>query len=132
MPQTLIILYDGHCPLCHGLVRWLLRRDRGGQLLFASLQGPTGRGTLEGWKGAVPDSIVVLSASGALVKSRAVMMVLDSLPGPWPLLARLGCWVPRALADLLYDFVAKIRYSVFGRFESCPVTDPRWKDRFLD
>jgi len=39
--------------------------------------------------------------------------------------------IPRALADIVYDRIARSRYRIFGRREEfCPVTDPASRARF--
>jgi predicted DCC family thiol-disulfide oxidoreductase YuxK len=39
--------------------------------------------------------------------------------------------IPRPLRDVLYDFVARIRYRVFGRCDDlCPVVPPDLRARF--
>ena len=35
----MIVLYDGVCGLCNGFVQWVLKRDDGGPLRFATVQG---------------------------------------------------------------------------------------------
>src|SRR4029453_11915966 len=41
--ETHLVLYDGVCALCNGLVQFLLARDRRGIFRFASLQSPAGQ-----------------------------------------------------------------------------------------
>jgi predicted DCC family thiol-disulfide oxidoreductase YuxK len=33
---------------------------------------------------------------------------------------------------LLYDFVARHRYQVFGKYETCMLPDPRNKHKFVE
>ena len=40
--------------------------------------------------------------------------------------------LPRWLRDLGYDLVARTRYRLFGRYDACPLPDPRHRARFLD
>ena len=56
----------------------------------------------------------------------------DALGGGWRVLARLGSLVPVALADAVYDAVAKRRYRTFGKLESCPIPPPEWRARFIE
>ena len=56
----------------------------------------------------------------------------ESLGGGWRVLARLGSLVPVALADAVYDAVAKRRYRTFGKLESCPIPPPEWRARFIE
>jgi predicted DCC family thiol-disulfide oxidoreductase YuxK len=40
--------------------------------------------------------------------------------------------LPAALLDCVYDLVARVRYRIFGQYESCPMPRPEWRDRFID
>jgi len=66
-----------------------------------------------------------------LQKSRAVLFALAALGGAWPLVGLLRV-VPRPIADLFYDFVARVRYRLFGRFESCAIPSADERARFLE
>jgi predicted DCC family thiol-disulfide oxidoreductase YuxK len=50
----------------------------------------------------------------------------------WRVVARLLELVPRSLRDWGYGVVARHRYRVFGRYDSCPVPAPENRGRFLD
>jgi predicted DCC family thiol-disulfide oxidoreductase YuxK len=137
--MTSVVFYDGVCGLCNRLVRFLLRRDRRGRLLFAPLQGETARTALAG-HGADPsdlDTVYVLvdrhsTSQFVLSRSRAVLYAVEQLGGGWRMAAKVAGVVPAPLADLLYSVVAKTRYRVFGQMTSCPVPPLEWRDRFLE
>jgi len=128
------LFYDGHCGLCHGAVKFVLRRDRAGRLFrFAPLQGPTFEATVPAERRTgLPDSILVLTTDGALLaRSDAVLHILRRLGGGWKFLAGVSAVLPRAVRDSAYDFIARIRYGIFGRRdELCPVTPPDLRARF--
>ncbi|MGH9698350.1 MAG: thiol-disulfide oxidoreductase DCC family protein [Candidatus Acidiferrales bacterium] len=132
-PETLF--YDGTCGLCHRTVKFVLRRDRAGNLFrFAPLQGSTFEGVIPIEKRAgLPDSIVVRTEAGALlVRSDAVMHILRRLGGGWKCVGSLVGLFPRTIRDAGYDFVARIRYRIFGRrVDYCPMVPPEWRARFL-
>jgi len=69
-----VVFYDGHCGLCHGFVRFLLRVDRTRAFTFAPLQGETFTAAVpEAMRRELPDSIVVRTVDGRiLVKSTAI------------------------------------------------------------
>jgi predicted DCC family thiol-disulfide oxidoreductase YuxK len=129
-----MLFYDGHCGLCHGAVKFVVKRDRGGRAFrFAPLQGPTFEGRVPAERRAgLPDSIIVLTNEGALLaRSDAVLHILRRLGGGWKVLAGVLAVVPRALRDAAYDFIARIRYSIFGkRDDLCPIVPPDLRARF--
>jgi predicted DCC family thiol-disulfide oxidoreductase YuxK len=133
-PGTEYLFYDGHCGLCHRAVKFVLRHDRSGRAFrFAPLQGETfaARVAVERRAG-LPDSVVVLTRDGELlVRSAAFLHILRRLGRGWAVLARVLGVIPRALLDFVYDFVARIRYRVFGRQDDvCPLVPPELRARF--
>lgn len=138
LPGTEIVLYDGVCGLCNGLVRFVLRRDRRRRFRFAPLQSAFARELL-GRHGRDPrdlDTLYVVVEPGGkaerlIDRSRAVLHVLRRIGGPWALASPAGL-LPRGLLDAAYDLVASRRYRLFGRHEVCPVPEEKWRDRFLD
>ena len=66
-----------------------------------------------------------------LARSDAIIYVLSELGGVWKLMG-LAKIFPKALRDGLYKMVARNRYRVFGKHESCMLPDPKNKDKFLE
>jgi predicted DCC family thiol-disulfide oxidoreductase YuxK len=128
-----VVFYDGHCGLCHGFVRFLLRVDRTGTFRFAPMQGETFAASVpEAMRRNLPDSIVVPAADGRfLMKSTAVLYVLDRLGGGWRVLASLLRLMPRAVRDVVYDGIAAVRHRLFAPPPAtCPLVPPGLRDRF--
>jgi len=133
-PEIDLVFYDGGCGLCHRAVRFLLERDAdGSRFMFAPLDGVTFNERVDVRGVALPDSIVVLTRSGALlVRSRAALHLLDVLGRHWRLLAQSLRWLPSSLLDRAYDLVARVRHRFFERpDESCPVVPSHLRGRFL-
>jgi predicted DCC family thiol-disulfide oxidoreductase YuxK len=132
--ETEYIFYDGHCGLCHRAVKFVLRHDHSGTAFrFAPLQGETIKSLLAPeQRASLPDSFVVFTRDGMLLtRSAASLHVMKRLGSGWKLLANISRLIPRALRDLVYDFVARVRYRVFGRQdELCPVVPPNLRARF--
>jgi predicted DCC family thiol-disulfide oxidoreductase YuxK len=134
-----IILYDGVCGLCNRGVQFLLKRDKRGQLQFASLQSDFAAKVL-GRHGIDPKDLdtvhVVVNHDRPdekiLGRSDAVLRAWQELGGSWKLLSSISSIIPRGLRDLVYRFVATNRYRVFGKFETCMLPDPSQRSRFLD
>jgi predicted DCC family thiol-disulfide oxidoreductase YuxK len=128
------IFYDGHCGLCHRAVKFVLYHDHAGNTFrFAPLQGQTflSRVTSKQIPG-LPDSFVVLTREGKLwMRSDASLYVMRRLGGVWRILANILGVIPRRLRDAAYDFVARIRYRVFGRQDDlCPIVPLKLRARF--
>lgn len=129
-----MLFYDGHCGLCHRAVRFVLRHDRSGNAFrFAPLQGPTFQARVSADRRVrLPDSIVVLTKEGSLLaRSDAFLHILRRLGAGWRILGGVLAVIPRPLRDAVYDFIARIRYRVFGTREDwCPVVPPDLRARF--
>lgn len=132
-PGAAVLLYDGSCGLCHRTVRLCLAEapDDAG-LSFAPLGGEAARARL-GDAPALPDSLVLLPNEGAtLLRSSAVIAVLERLGGLWRVLALALRVIPRPLRDLGYDLVARVRHRLFDRpSEACPIVPQALRTRFL-
>ena len=127
------LFYDGDCGLCHHAVRLALAADRTGAVRFAPLSGETfGALVPEADRARLPDSLVLREADGTLkVRSAALAGLLRHLGGPWPTVARAMALAPEALADRLYDGIARWRGRLFGRPQtSCPNVPPVLRTRF--
>jgi predicted DCC family thiol-disulfide oxidoreductase YuxK len=139
----LLVMFDGHCGFCNASVRWLLRRDVRDRLRFVPLESESAApvlsrhevgGSMAG--GAIPETILVVrdaggTAESVLVRSDAVVALLLELPRPWPWIGVALRLIPRAVRDLGYRLVARWRYCVWGRLESCPVPTAEERERFL-
>jgi predicted DCC family thiol-disulfide oxidoreductase YuxK len=128
-----IVLYDGVCGLCNRLVRFLLRFDRHDCFRFAALQSDFAASVLQkhGINTADLDSVSIVTEYGlaterAFTKSDAVLRAAWDLGGIWRV-SEAGRVLPRALRNWFYDLVARNRYRMFGKYETCPM--PRAEDR---
>jgi len=130
-----IILYDGVCKLCNGVVNFVLNWDPAGKLRFAALQSEAGRNLLIRC-GRSPDdlsSIVLVEANSFYIKSEAVLRIARNLRRPMPVLAMGGLLFPRCLRDCAYDAVGRNRYRIFGRDDACRRLDAKLvEDRFVE
>ena len=134
-----ILLYDGVCGLCNRLNQFVLRRDPAGIFRFASLQSPLAARILarHGADAADLNTVYVVVNPDQpdeylLARSDAVIFVLKQLGGFWGLIGFVLQFKPRFLRDWGYRVVARNRYRVFGRSETCFLPSPENLDRFLD
>jgi predicted DCC family thiol-disulfide oxidoreductase YuxK len=45
--------------------------------------------------------------------------------------AKVFKWIPRPLRDLGYRIIARLRYRIWGRFETCPIPTALERAHFL-
>jgi predicted DCC family thiol-disulfide oxidoreductase YuxK len=131
--RTLLILFDGVCNLCNGFVQFLIKRDPAGKFRFASLQSDFGRSQLIRFN-LDPDllhSVIVVEGDNVLQRSDAALRIVNQLGGPWKLLNAFKIF-PKFLRDALYNVVARNRYKIFGKRDSCMIPTRELKERFIE
>jgi predicted DCC family thiol-disulfide oxidoreductase YuxK len=138
----LLVIFDGRCGFCNRSVRWLLRRDGDDRLRFVPFESSkvTELLTRHGFSDPItrsnPNTVLVVRDAGGstesvLFGSDAWLALLAEFPRPWPAISTALRWIPRPLRDFGYRFVARMRYRIGGRLESCPVPTPAERARFL-
>ena len=134
LAQQPILLFDGHCNLCHGTVRFVMKRDPRRQIHFAPLKSAVGVALRERF-GIPPreegfDSVVLIDGDRAYDRSEAALRTAAKLSAPWRW-ASVFRFTPRLLRDGVYRLVARFRYRIFGTSDTCPVPTPRDRELFL-
>ncbi len=131
-PAKKIVLFDGVCNLCNGLVRFIIKRDRNGKFRFASLQSEIGQQWLLRFGLAKNEfeSFVLIEGEKFYLKSSAALKMLKELGGIWKAFY-VFIFVPRPVRDFIYDLIAKSRYKIFGKRDVCMIPTPELKERFL-
>jgi predicted DCC family thiol-disulfide oxidoreductase YuxK len=128
-----IVVFDAQCLLCNGWVRFLLKHDRKGVFKFASIQGQTGRSLLKqsGLEVEGLQTLLLVDGLHTWQHTAAILRVLHALGWPWRL--AWATWiVPAPLRDAVYRWVARHRYGLFGRADTCLLPPPDHAARFLD
>lgn len=133
-----IVLYDGVCGLCNHAVQFLLKRDRYDRLQFASLQSDLAANLLNkhGIDHRSLDTVYAVlnyeqPNEELLAKGDAFLFFARAIGGIWRI-AEVGRIIPRPVRNWLYDFVARHRYQVFGKSETCMLPDPKQRHKFLE
>ena len=128
------MLFDGVCGLCNWSVDFLIKRDKNAALRFAPLQSALAQALIRKHNIDSRDlsTAVVIDGSRAYIRSEAALQALRRIGGGWSLLASIATLVPRALRDVVYDWVARNRYRWFGQRETCRVPTLAERERFLE
>jgi predicted DCC family thiol-disulfide oxidoreductase YuxK len=129
-----VMLFDGVCNLCNGVVQFVLRNDPS-YWHFASVQSRAGAALLEQHGitlEAAMTRIVVVDRDEIYMGSSAILRVMTQLRAPWWVLGSVGMYVPALVRDTVYDWVASNRYGIFGQTDACMLPSPAVRARFLD
>lgn len=125
-----IIFFDGVCGLCNGFVDFIMKIDKAGQFKFSPLQSEYAKKNLPAEFTENLNSVVVQIDGKNYRKSDGVFQVWKKLGAPWSALSLLKA-LPAPLTDAGYDLVAKTRYKIFGKKDSCRLPTPDERARFL-
>jgi predicted DCC family thiol-disulfide oxidoreductase YuxK len=127
-----IILFDAECILCSANAQFVLSHDRQKRFRLASMQGEVGSGLYRrfGIDPTDPDTMIVVEGDRMLRDSDAVLTIYAGLGWPWKALAVFRL-VPRFIRDPLYLLIARNRYRIFGKRDSCWLPSQEYRDRML-
>jgi predicted DCC family thiol-disulfide oxidoreductase YuxK len=136
-----IFIYDGLCGFCNKTVWWLLKRDRGDHLRFAPQQSRLAEEALSR-HGIKRDAMLGQNSvyllldmnqprERLLLRSDVLVYALLSLGGFWKVVGRCVQVVPRFVRDAGYTLVARSRYRIAGKYETCPVPTPEEREKFV-
>lgn len=129
-----IVLFDGVCNFCNASVNFIIDRDPESQFRFAPLQSDVAKELLQKHGMKVPegdpDTIVLVDGEHAYERSGAALRIARRLTSPWKIMFAFII-VPWFLRDLAYVIIAKNRYRLFGKSDTCRVPTPDVRARFL-
>ena len=116
-----ILFFDGVCNLCNGIVSFVIKRNRKGNIKFCPLQSDHARLVLQKFElePEVIETFVLLEYDSIYLKSDAALRYIFKI-------------LPKTFRDCIYDIIAGRRYMLFGKKEQCMVPTPEIKKRFID
>ena len=125
MKSKIVIYYDGICFVCSSAINALIKMDKNNILYFSPLQSDYAKSSINKKFLKEMDSVIVRKNEKVFSKSYAAFVVLRELRSP---LRYLFYLFPTFFADFIYDFIAKRRYSWFGKKEECifPIDNPKF------
>lgn len=131
-PDHPIILFDAECVLCSANARFILRFDRAARFRLASMQSAIGAELFRrhGIDPSDPDTMILVEGGTARRDSDAVLAIYEGLGWPWRAMA-LFRLVPRLLRDAVYRLIARNRYRIFGKRDTCWIPPENMRDRLL-
>lgn len=127
-----LIVFDGVCVLCSGFVRMVVALDRKRRFRFATAQSPFGEALFRkhGLRTDSYETNLVLVDGVAFTQLDSFVAVMSELGWPWRV-ARALLLLPRPLRDRLYNRIAKNRYALFGRKDSCDIPSAELRARLI-
>jgi predicted DCC family thiol-disulfide oxidoreductase YuxK len=127
-----IILFDAVCVLCSWNAKFILKHDTQRRFRLAAMQGTVGAELYRrhGMDPTDPVSILVFEYGRVHRDSDAVLAIYRGLGPPWSWIG-VARWIPKALRDPVYLAIARHRYRLFGKRQTCWMPAPEDRDRLL-
>jgi predicted DCC family thiol-disulfide oxidoreductase YuxK len=132
MVMDQLVIFDGACNLCNDSIQFIIKHDRNKKFLFTAFQSGFGQDMIRqlGLPSTIQSTVVYVKGGVPCFKSKAVLEILRDLGCGWNLLYVL-ILIPPFIRNFLYNIIAKNRYRLFGKRESCMVPAAEIMDRFL-
>ena len=118
----ILVQFDGMCILCSRAVRLILKADRKRKFVFQALQHSDKKQNFE--------TIIVHDNQSTYEYFDAVLKVGKELRGIFSVVAIFRI-LPRGWRYSLYVWVARNRFSWFGRRDTCYLPSEEEKERFI-
>ena len=130
--QSYIIFYDGICGLCNRTVQLIIRLDKKEIFRFAALDSDFAKVHLQSKniKRENFDSIILIINNKQYFYSEAILKIFSLLGFPYKLLL-LAYIFPKSLRDWIYKWIARNRYKIWGKYDSCPIPKEHQRKLFF-
>jgi predicted DCC family thiol-disulfide oxidoreductase YuxK len=131
-PRQPLIVFDGVCVFCSGFVKLVLRLDRKKRFRFATAQSAFGEALFRphGLPTDNCETNLAIIDGAAFTRLDSFIATMAALGWPWRA-ARALLILPRPMRDWLYDRVARNRYRLFGRSDSCDIPSAELCQRLI-
>lgn len=114
-----IVLFDGVCNLCNGAVAFIIKRDKLTKFKFISLQSNIGKKLCRQYGvDKNNESVIYIRKGRCLYASTAILNILYDLKGIYRVMY-LFIIIPPFVRDPIYRLIARNRYRLFGKKDSC-------------
>ncbi len=127
-----VVFFDGFCGLCSGAVDFLIARDTQKKFKYSPLQGEYIKALNVNIDTNNLDTLYVYDGFKIFEKTKAWTLLAYELGGFWKFLSICSKIVPVFILDFFYDLIARYRYKIFGKKETCRLPSPEQRDLFLD
>ena len=117
-----LIIFDGECNLCNGVVGWLLKFAPKDMFQFIAFQSTYGQELLitYGFPTTQLDTVILIDKSGLKTHSDGFLSIVSKIPR-WKGVAALLGFIPRLVRDYIYKTASKNRMKWFGESKSCTI-----------
>ncbi|WP_299820896.1 DCC1-like thiol-disulfide oxidoreductase family protein [uncultured Pontibacter sp.] len=132
LSKRAVVFYDGSCGFCQASVQVVLKYNQSQDLYFAALQSDVLPALVPQAQlpQPLPDSMLLYENGKLYTESEAALRIARHLNFPLSILYYFR-FIPLSFRNFVYRFVAKHRYKIAGRTESCMLPSPAQRARFV-
>lgn len=118
-----VIVFDGECNLCNGVVGWLLKFAPEDVFQFVPFQSPQGQNLLQqyGFSTNQLETVILFDEHGKHTHSDGFLKIISKIP-KWRLVSALLAFIPRIIRDTIYNLASKNRVKWFGKSHACTIS----------
>ncbi len=115
-----IIIFDGECNLCNGIVSWLFNRDHAKHFRLVPFQSPKGQALLKiyHFPSEQLTTVILIQKGNVYTHSNGFLKILEQVHGFYTI-AKILQWVPLLFRDTIYKYASAKRLAWFGKSSSC-------------
>jgi predicted DCC family thiol-disulfide oxidoreductase YuxK len=132
-----IIFFDGYCNLCNGFINYCLDHDTNEIFFYAALDSKAAQNIIPEElianyrKNPLEGTVFLWENERLYSRSEAAFRVFSRLNTIFRFLS-IFRFLPKFITDSIYKLIARNRYKMFGKSESCRMPSLEIKSRFLD
>ena len=132
-PAAPVVVFDGECNLCHGVVSFVMAHETLPVIRFATTASEMGMRlcAASGIPNAGLETFLFVIDGQYFDRSDAAFMLCKQLKAPWRWAAVFRV-LPRPLRDSFYNWIANTRYRWLGKRDYCAVLDAAQASRFYE
>lgn len=132
MDSRYIIIFDGVCYLCNAAVHFIINRDANAVFCFTPMQSDLARELADKYciDNVGVDTFILIKNGKVITQSDAALEIAKDISGFWVLL-NIFRIIPEPVRDLIYRFIARNRYTLFGKRDRCMVPTEDVLSRFV-
>ena len=129
--KKIVLVIDGHCIMCNSLAIWISKRDKENRIMITNFESNYVKENYQRIKSG--KNVVLINEIEQLIleKSTAIIQCLKII-GYKKGFEYLIIVFPKVFRDLIYDMIAKYRYKIFGKKESCDINSKIPESKILN
>ncbi len=117
-----IIIFDGQCNLCNGVVGWLVQFAPKDLFHFIAFQSMKGQNFLIEHRFPTEnlETVILIDKKGIHTHSDGFLRIVSKIP-KWKQVSALLAFIPKIFRDGIYNIASRNRVKWFGQSQSCTI-----------